>query len=325
MVTRRAFLATWTGGLLATPLAAEGQQAGRIARVGDLVPSTGDSALTRAFLDGLGDAGYVEGQNVSVERLYARGQPDQLLGLARELVHAPVDVIFVRGPGALLAAKKATSTIPIVAVDLESDPVAAGFVRILARPGGNVTGIFLDLPELSGKQLEFLREIIPRVSRVAVIGDAVLNAAQFHATDTAAKALAIQVQELHVRVPADLEPALEKARRGHAGAVILLSSPLIFVHRTDIGSMAAARRLPAVSTVAEFAEAGGLMVYGPSLREAFRRCGGYVAKILRGAKPGDLPIERPEKFDLVINSKTATALGLTIPPSLLARADQVIE
>jgi putative ABC transport system substrate-binding protein len=248
-----------------------------------------------------------------------------LPGLAVELVRGRPDVIFARGAGALAATKSATDTIPIVAVDLESDPVATGFVRTLARPGGNVTGVFLDVPELSGKQLQLLRDIIPTISRVAVLGDSVLNAPQFRATAQAARALTIHVQKLDVRASADLDRAMEAARKGNARAVILLSSPLVFVHRTEIGSMAATRHLPAVSMFVEFAEAGGLMVYGPSLREAFRRCGGYVAKILQGAKPADLPIERPEKFDLVINLKTAKALGLTIPPSLLQRADQVIE
>ncbi len=236
-----------------------------------------------------------------------------------------IDVIFARGAGALAATRNATGTIPIVAVDLESDPVAMGFVRNLAQPGGNVTGVFLDLPELSGKQLQLLRDIIPKISRVAVLGDPVLNAPQFRATADAARTLAIEVQRLEVRASTDLGGALETAKRGGAGAVILLSSPLVFAHRTEIGSVAAARHLPAVSMFVEFAEAGGLMVYGPSLREAFRRCGGYVARILQGARPADLPVERPEKFNLVINLKTAKALGLTIPASLLQRADQVIE
>jgi ABC-type uncharacterized transport system substrate-binding protein len=325
VITRRAFIGSVAGSLLAAPLAAEAQQPGRVYRIGALGATPSDPALVHAFAHGLGDAGYVDGRNLAIEHRHAQGQPDQLPGLAVELVRANPDVIFARGAGALSAAKNATSTIPIVAVDLESDPVARGFVRNLARPGGNVTGVFLDVPELSGKQLQLLRDIIPTVSRVAVLGDSVLNAPQFRATDLAAKTLAIQVQRLDVRAPADLDRALETAKRGGAGAVILLSSPLVFVHRTEIGSMAAARHLPAVSMFVEFAEAGGLMVYGPSLREAFRRCGAYVAKILQGARPADLPVERPEKFDLVVNLKTAKALGLTIPQSLLQRADQVIE
>ena len=324
VMDRRAFIGTLTGGLLAAPLAADAQ-ARKVPRVAVLGATPSDSKLAQAFSKGLGDAGYFDGRNVSIEHRHAGGQPDQLPGLAVELVQTRADVIFARGAGALLASRNATSTIPIVAVDLESDPVAKGFVKNLARPGGNVTGVFLDLPELSGKQLQLLREVIPNVSRVAVLGDSVLNAPQFGATDFAARTLGIELQRLDVRTPADLDRSLERAKRGAAGAVILLSSPLVFVNRAAISSMAATRRLPAVSMFVEFAEAGGLMVYGPSLREAFERCGRYVGKVLQGARPADLPVERPEKFDLVINLKTAKALGLTIPPSLLQRADQVIE
>jgi len=321
---RRAFISGITLGLLAAPLAAEAQSAGKPPRIGVLGVTPSDPALVEAFAQGLSDYGYVEGRNITIEHRHA-GQPDQLRGLVAELVRGHCDVLFARGAGALTAARNATSSIPIVAVDLESDPVAMGFVHNLARPGGNVTGVFLDVPELSGKQLQLLRDIIPTMSRVAILGDPVLNAPQFGATDLAARDLAIKLQRLEVRAPADLDRALDTAKRGGNRAVILLSSPLIFVHRKEIASMAATRHLPAVSMFAEFAEAGGLMVYGPSLREAFRRCGGYVAKILQGARPADLPVERPEKFDLVINLKTARALGLTIPQSLLLRADQVIE
>ena len=326
MMDRRVFLGTLAGGLLAAPLAAGAQPTARkVPRIGVLGVTPSDPSLVEAFAQGLADSGYVGGRDVTIEHRHARGEPDRLPGLAAELVRAPSDVLFARGAGALTAARNATETIPIVAVDFESDPVAMGFVHNLARPGGNVTGVFLDVPELSGKQLQLLRDIIPTVSRVAVLGDPVLNAPQFRATDLAARNLAIQLQKLEVRAPADLSRALEAARRGDARAVILLSSPLVFVHRSEIGSVAATKRLPAVSMFVEFAEAGGLMVYGPSLRDAFRRCGGYVARILHGARPADLPVERPEKFDLVINLRTAKALGLTIPPSLLQRADQVIE
>ncbi len=318
------FLATFGGGLLAAPIGA-GAQTRKAPWVGVLGVTPSDPSLVKAFAQGLGNAGYVDGRNVSIEHHHGGGQADQLPGLALELVRAHPDVIFARGAGALSATKNATSTIPIVAVDLESDPVARGFVKNLARPGSNVTGVFLDLPELSGKQLQLLREVIPNVSRVAVVGDFVLNAPQFLATDLAAKTLGIQLQRVDVRAPTDFDRALETAKRGAAGAVILLSSPLVFVKRATLSSMAAARRRPAVSMFVEFAEAGGLMVYGPSLREAFRRCGEYVGKILQGARPAELPIERPEKFDLVINLKTAKILGLTIPQSLLQRADRVIE
>ncbi len=236
-----------------------------------------------------------------------------------------MDIIFARGAGALSAANQATSRIPTVAVDLESDPVAMGFVRNLAQPGGNITGVFLDLPELCGKQLQLLKEVIRPISRVALLGDPVLNAPQFQASEVAARALAIQPQLLEVREPKDIEIALEAASRARANAVLLFSSPLVFYHRAEIGAFAVKRRLPALSIFVEFAEAGGLMAYGPTLREAFRRAGGFVTRILQGAKPAEMPVERPTKFELLINLKTAKALRLTVPQSLLLRADKVIQ
>jgi len=185
--------------------------------------------------------------------------------------------------------------------------------------------VFLDLPELSGKQLQLLKEIIRSISRVAILGDQVLNRPQFQATEVAARSLAMQPQLLDVRASKDIDTALDAASRGRAGAVLLLSSPLVFRHRAEIGALAVKKRLPAVSMFVEFAEAGGLMAYGPSLREAFRRAGGYAGRILQGAKPADMPVERPTKFELVINLKTAKALGLAIPHSLLTRADQVVQ
>ncbi len=284
-----------------------------------------DPLLNEAFKQGLGELGYTEGRNVVVEYRHADGRPERLSQLAADLVRLNVAVLVVRGAAALAAAKDATSHIPTVAVDLESDPVAMGFVRNLAQPGGNITGVFLDLPELSGKQLQLLKEVIRPISRVAILGDPVLNAPQFQATAGAARALAIEPQLVEVRGSRDFDTALEAAGRGRAGAVLLLSSPLVFTGRVEISALAIKRRLPAVSMFVEFAEAGGVMAYGPSLREAFWRGGAYAGRILQGAKPGELPVQRPTKFELVINLKTAKALGLTIPPSLLQRADQVIE
>jgi putative ABC transport system substrate-binding protein len=311
--------------LLAAPLAAEAQPAARTPRIAVLGVTPMNLSLADAFKQGLGEFGYTEGRNVAIEYRDADGRPERLSQLAADLVRLNVDVIVARGAGAVSASKQATSRLPIVALDLESDPVAMGFVRNLAQPGGNITGVFLDVPELSGKQLQLLKEVIRPISRVAILGDPVLNAPQFQATEVAARALAIQPQLLDVHASKDFDTALEAASRGRAGAVLLLSSPLVFFHRTGIGALAVKRRLPAFSMFGEFAEAGGLMAYGPSLREAFRRCGGYVSRILQGAKPAELPVERPTKFELVINLKTAKALGLTIPPSLLLRADQVIE
>jgi putative ABC transport system substrate-binding protein len=221
--------------------------------------------------------------------------------------------------------RNATASIPIVALDLESDPVAKGYVKSVARPGGNMTGMFLDLPELSGKLVGFLKEIVPRLSRIAIVGIPELNAAQFAATETVARALALEAEIIEVQVADDFERALEAARIKHVDAGILLPSPLVFISSKQIGELAIAQRLPLISLFAEFPKAGGLMAYGPNVGELYRRCGDYVAKILRGAKPSDLPIQRPERFDLVINLKTATALGLDVPTQLQQLADEVIE
>ena len=320
---RRVFLAFLGFGALGSPRAARAQPATRIPRIAVLGVTPSNPTLGEAFKLGLGELGYTDGQ-VIVEYRDADGTPERLPQLAVDLVRLNVDIIFARGAGALSAAKQATSRIPVVAVDFESDPVAMGFVRSLAQPGGNITGVFLDLPELSGKQLQLLKEIIRSISRVAILGDQVLNRPQFEATEVAARSLAMQQQLLDVRASKDIDTALEAASRGRAGAVLLLSSPLVFRHRAEIGALAIKRRLPAVSLFVEFAGAGGLMAYGPSLREAFWRAGGYAGRILQGAKPADMPVERPTKFELVVNLKTANALSLTIPQSLLARADQVI-
>jgi putative tryptophan/tyrosine transport system substrate-binding protein len=208
---------------------------------------------------------------------------------------------------------------------LESDPIAKGYVKSLARPGGNITGMFLDIPELSGKQVGLLKEIVPSLSRIAIFGVSSLNALQFAATETAVRALALEAEIIEVQVVDDFERALVAARTKHAEAGILLSSPLVFVSSKQIGELAMAKRLPLISLFGEFPKAGGFIAYGPNLGDVFRRCGDYVAKILHGAKPSDLPIQRPERFDLVINLKTAETLGLSVPAVLLATADEVIE
>ena len=322
---RREFISALTVSLLSAPAAGEAQPAARVPRIAVLGLTPANATLAEAFKQGLGDSGYTEGRNVAIEFRDADGRPERLPQLAADLVRLEVDILFARGAGALSAVKQATSRIPIVAVDLESDPVAMGFVRNLAQPGGNITGVFLDLPELSGKQLQFLKDVIRPLSRVAILGDPMLNAPQFQATEAAARALAMRPQRLEVRESKEIDTALEAANRGQANAVILLSSPLVFYHRAELGALAAKRRLPSVSMFVEFAEAGGLMAYGPSLREAFRRAGGFTSRILQGARPADMPVERPTQFELVINRKTAKALGLTLPASLVNRADRVIE
>jgi putative ABC transport system substrate-binding protein len=314
---RREFI-TLLGGISAWPLAARAQQPATPV-VGVLSPPEveANKPLLDAFRQALAEAGYVEGKNLVIEMLMPEA--------AGDLVRRNVSAIFASVPAAVVAARDATTSIPIVALDLESDPLAKGYVKSLARPGGNMTGMFLDLPELSGKQVGLLQEIVPRLSRIGIFGILDLNAAQLAATQTAVRALALEAEIMEVRVADDFEHVLEAARTKHVEAGVLLSSPLVYLASKQIGELALAKRLPLISLFAVFPKSAGLIAYGPNVAEIFRRCGDYVAKILHGAKPSDLPIQRPEKFDLVINLKTAEALGVTVPPVLLATADEVIE
>ena len=324
---RREFIAMLGGAAAAWPLTARAQQPGMLV-IGFLAPAAESPAvahLLAAFRQGLAEAGYVEGKNLVIEDRPVNFRPELFRQAASDLVRLNVNVIFAVTPEAVAAAKNATGNIPVVALDLESDPVAKGYVKSLARPGGNMTGMFLDIPELSGKQLELLREIFPRLSRIAIFGVPGLNAPQWAAMETAARAFAVEAEIMEVRVPDDFERALEAARTRHVEAGILLSSPLVFLSSKQIGELAIAKRLPLISLFVEFPQVGGFMAYGPNQAELWVRCGGYVGKILHGAKPSDLPIQRPVRFDLVINLKTAAALGVTVPPVLLATADEVIE
>jgi putative tryptophan/tyrosine transport system substrate-binding protein len=322
---RRDFLSV-IAGATAWPLAARAQQRA-MPVVGFLSPVTAEATphLLAAFRQGLAETGYVEGKNLAIEYRFANFKLELLPDLAGDLVRRNVNVIFAPTPETVVAARNATTSIPIVALDLESDPLAKGYVKSLTRPGGNMTGMFLDLPELSGKHIGLLKEIVPRLSRIAIFGIPGLNVAQFAATETAARALALEAEILEVQVADDFEGALEAARIKHVDAGILLSSPLVFVASKQIGELALAERLPLISLFAEFPKSGGLIAYGPNVAELFRRCAEYVGKVLRGAKPSDLPIQRPERFDLVINLKTATALGLDVPTQLQQLADEVIE
>jgi putative tryptophan/tyrosine transport system substrate-binding protein len=323
---RRDFLSV-IAGATAWPLAARAQQS-TMPVIGFLDPVAGTEAiphLIAAFRRGLAEAGYVEGKNLTIEYGFGNFRPELLTQAASDLVRLDVSAIFAPTPEAGAAAKNATTSIPIVALDLETDPLAKGYVKSLARPGGNMTGMFLDLPELSGKQIGLLKELVPRLSRIAIFGVPGLNAAQFAAAENTVQALALEAEAMEVRVADDFERALEAARTRHVEAGILFSSPIVFDSLKQIGELAIAKRLPLICLFSEFPKTSGLIAYGPNTAEMFRRCGGYVAKILRGAKPSDLPIERPEKFDLVINLKTAEALGLSVLPMLLATADEVIE
>jgi putative ABC transport system substrate-binding protein len=320
---RRAFIGTLAGGLLAAPLAAEAQQASKLPKIGFLQGTLNENAV--AFVDALRDAGYVDGQNAVLETRIYGVTFDRLPQLARDLVALKCDVIFATGPYAIRAAIAATNKVPIVGLDLESDPVSRGWAKSLSRPGGNITGLFLDLPELGGKQIQLLREVVPGISRVGVLWDSNIGDVQFRATQTAARTLGVVVHSLPMQRAEDLQDAFDRAVRERLQGVIVLSSPVILRERLQIASFALIRRLPTISLFTLLPRSGGLIAYGPNLPGMYSRAVTYVDKILRGAKPGDLPIERPTRVELVINLKTAKALGLTIPQSLLQRADQVIE
>ena len=327
---RRAFISGISFGLLATPLATEAQPAGKIARIGFLSASSSSDSRMHGFLEalryGLRELGYVEGRNVAIESRWAEGKYERLPALAAELVGLKVDVIVTAAVPGIRAAKEATKTIPIV-MAVVVDPVATGLVASLARPGGNITGLSSMAPELTGKLLEMLKEVVPKASLVAVLwnpGNAG-NAPQLRAAEVAARTLGVRLYTLEARNPNDLENAFAAMSKQRADALLVLVDVMFNAHRTRIADLAAATRLPAVYGLSEVAAAGGLISYSASTRDLFRRAATYVDKILKGAKPADLSIEQPTKFELVINLKTAKALGLTVPPSLLARADQVIE
>jgi putative ABC transport system substrate-binding protein len=329
-VQRRQFLIA-AGALLATPLAADGQQAAKVARIGHLSPNLAAGPHLRdAFLQGLRDLGYVEGRNVVIEYRDAEGKLERLPALAAELVALKVDVILADG-GTLgpRVAMQATTTIPIVFTSA-ADPVGSGLVTSLARPGGNVTGLSALGPELVGKRLELLKQAVPGIDRVAVLrggstlGERVLKD-MLEAADVAARALGVQPQFIEARGPDEFARAFSAMTSARAGALTVLPSNMFVRERRRLVDLAAKNRLPAVYTSREFVDAGGLMSYGAHQPDLFRRAATYVDKILKGAKPGDLPIEQPTKFELVINLKTAKDLGLTIPPSVLARADDLIQ
>jgi len=328
MISRRAFIRTLAGGLLAASLAAEAQAPAKVPRIGFLSarPPTDNPYFIESFWQGLRELGYVEGQNIAIEYRFAEGRPERLPALAAELVRLKVDVIVTGGPPAPEAAKQATGTIPVVFA-VAADPVAVGLVASLARPGGNITGLASISGEVVGKQLELLKEVAPKISRVAVLQNS-SNQAHRHTlrqAEGAARALGVQLHIVEARTPPEIDAAFAAMRSQRVGGVLVLRDPLFLTQRTQIAALAAKNRLPVVYGFREEAEAGGLMAYGASVPLMYRRAAIYVDKILKGAKPGDLPVEQPTKFDLIINLKTAKALGLTIPQSLLARADEVIQ
>jgi putative ABC transport system substrate-binding protein len=317
-----------TVSLTFAPLDTEAQQAPKVPRIGVLHPGTPAAAsqLAAAFKQGLREHGYVEGQNIVVERRFAEARAEQLSDIAAELVRLKVDVIMTSNDVGIAAVKQQTQTIPIVMAN-STDPVETGFVASLARPGGNITGLSNISPELSAKRLELLKEAAPGLSRVAIMWSPDVRGAvlDYKELQSAARSLRLQLQSVEVSRAGDFDRAFSALTTGRAEALIVAGSPLAFINRGQIASLAQKNRLPSMFAQREFVEVGGLIAYGPNLAEGWRRAAAYVDKILKGAKPADLPVEQPTKFELVINLKTAKALGLTIPQTLLQRADQVIQ
>jgi putative ABC transport system substrate-binding protein len=314
--------------LFALSFPAEAQQPTKIPRIGfvGFPGSSANSARNEAFRQGLREHGYVEGKNLVIEWRFAEGKLDRVPALAAELVRLKVDVIVTGGSGSTRPANEATNTIAIVMAQ-DPDPVGNGFIASLARPGGNITGLSTLAPELSGKQLELLKEIVAKLTRVAVLGTSTspANAQALRELELAAGALKVHVQYLDIRSPKDIEPAFQEARKGRAEAVLALTGPVLANQRKQTVDLALKSRLPAIYGQPEYMEAGGLMSYGVSFTDLHRRAATYVDKILKGAKPADLPVEQPKKFELIITVKAAKQIGLTIPPKVLARADKVIK
>ena len=326
MIGRRDFI-TLLGGAAAWPLAARAQQGGRVPRIGFLYP--GLEARGRAhiatFRESLRAAGYREPDQMELITRVTAGDPSRVGPMARELVERNVDVLVPFSPAAVQAVTSLTSTIPIVAFDIETDPIGSGLVKSLARPGGNVTGVFFDFPEFSKKWLELMKEILPRLARIGVLWDPATGFTQLRAVEAVAAVINIELAIVEVRALADLDGAMVAASRNNIDALFMLSTPLIGGSSKLLADFTLLRRLPAVTLFPDFARSGGLMGYGPNISDGIRQMARMVAKVLQGAKPADLPIELPTKFELVVNLKTAKALGIEMPTSILLRADEVIE
>jgi len=316
-------------GVLAAPLVADAQPAGKVYRVGYLIAAslTANPRVREAFRQGLRDLGWIEGQNTVIEYRSAEGRLDRLPDLAAELVRLKVDVIVATPTPAALAAKNATGTVPIVGVSL-TEPVGLGLIASLARPGGNVTGVSYSVgTDIFGKDLELLKEVVPKVRRIAVLSnpDGPAQPLIISNIKGAARSLGLQLQLVEARGPGDFDGAFAAMARERVGTLFVVTDPVFIPHRARLVGLAAKSRLPSIFTQRADVEAGGLMSYGPNFPDMYRRTATYVDKILKGAKPADLPVEQPTKIELVINLKTAKAPGLTIPPSLLQRADEVIQ
>jgi len=323
-MNRRRFLVTSLAGVVPVPLAVEAQQS-QVHRIGILSTANPRStSFYQAFEQRLRDLGYVDGQNIAFEYREAEGKLDRLPSLAAELVGLNVNVIVAATDPATRAAREATRTIPILIVGINYDPVALGYIASLARPGANVTGVFFLFSELTAKRLGLFKEMLPTINRVAVVSD-VFAADQLKTVEASNRSIGFKLQRLDLHNPPDLDAAFRNALRSNAEALFALETPLIFRARKEIAQLALKNRLPTSFAFREYVDAGGLVAYGANFSNMFRRVAEYADKVLKGAKPADLPVEQPTKFELVINLKTANTLGLTIPPSLLLRADQVIE
>src|SRR5262245_35404266 len=326
-IGRRKFLATLGGAAAAWPLAARAQQAAKLPTIGFLVAGTPSShgQWVAAFVQRLRELGWIEGRTITIEYRWAEGRSERFAEIAAEFVRRKVDVIVTSATEAVVAAKQATSVIPIV-IAAAGDPVGTGLVASLARPGGNVTGLSIQQTDVAAKRLELLREIVPGLRRLAILGNVSGPAVvlDMREAEASARTLGMEVITSEIRRGEDIAPAFA-ALKGRAEALYLPIDPLVNTHRFRINTLALAARLPTVHTSREWVEVGGLMSYGANVPDLFRRAANYVDKILRGAKPGDIPVEQPSKFDLIINLTTARALDLEVPPTLLARADEVIE
>jgi len=313
-------------GLLAAPLATAGEQRGKVPRIVYVAGRPGPMEFDEGFRRGLRELGYVEGQNITIEYRWGDGREDRLPDLMAEVISLKPDVIVTAGTPGVLAAKNATTTIPIVMAS-SPDAVRDGLVASLARPGGNVTGLSIFVPELTGKRLELLKETVPKLSRVATIWNRANpgNVPLLRDTEVAARSLGLELQSVGIRSPDDLEGAFAAMARGQAQALSVLSDAFMVTNRASITGLALKRRLPSIFPSNVYVQAGGLMCYGSNIAAAFHRAAYFVDRILKGAKPADLPVEQPTRFELVINMKTAKTLGLTFPPSIMVRADQVIQ
>ena len=317
-ISRRAFL-VGASAALAAPRSALAQPPGRLPHI---AAYTAAESTRDSIVDGLRERGWVIGRNITFEWYSAEGA-EALIG--EHLAKAPTDILVMGGPPRIQAAMRATTTVPIVGIDLESDPVASGFVKTLARPGGNVSGIWMDVPEIAGKQIQFLREVLPTFTRLGVLWDDRINALQLDSAVTASRGLGIRVNPATLRAAAEIDTVMKRLLAERPQALLLMTSPVVFRVLARVGELCCENRLPSMSPFSSYPSAGGLMAYGPDFPSMLRQLGGYIDRVLRGARIGDMPVERPSKFTLAVNLKTAKALGLTLPQSLVLRADEVIQ